>query len=415
MDAVLNAVRGSSDTRDDADGTGVGSPARSRIARGLLNGTFVPDMAPGLASALVSVVFCGFVVLSLAGIVVQTGDPGQILAAILYSIPIIALQLGYFSRLKARITRKVSYLALFVQACFVCLPFLQFGVNWLSYAGLLAASVLFALPPRAAVPLFALIVAGSGLMEVVYSPAPTFPTFSFLYAIVSTTLTGLIIYGLTRLARLVADLHAARQDLVRMAAAEERLRFARDVHDLLGLSLSAITLKSELTYRLMAEHPERAREELAEMLAMSRKALADVRMVVSGKRELSLDNECRSAKGLLAAADIDVRLIEEGRRPNGQIGTVLATVLREGITNVLRHSEATWCEIVIRDAGETVEFEIRNDGLRPELGTSAFGGNGLANLSHRTESLGGRLTAEPGPGGTFRLHASVPWSTPVHV
>ena len=396
MDAVLDTAR----TPPDA---GAG-------ARGLLSGTFVPDMAPRLASALLSVVFCGFVVLALAGIVVRAAGPGEILAALLYAIPIVALQLGCFGRRTVRLTRRTGHLALAVQACFVCLPFLQFGVAWLSFAGLLAASVLFVLPPKAAVPLFALIVAGAGAMEVVYADGSPAPAFDVLYAVVSTVLTGLIIYGLTMLARLVADLHAARQDLARMAAAEERLRFARDVHDLLGLSLSAITLKSELTYRLMADHPERAREELAEMLAMSRKALADVRMVVSGNRELSLDAECRTAKGLLAATDIDVRVIEEGRRPTGRIGTVLATVLREGVTNVLRHSEATWCEITVRDTGAAVGLEIRNDGLRAGgSGASVHGGNGLANLSVRLEPLGGELTAAALPDGTFRLYVVVPW------
>ena len=92
-----------------------------------------------------------------------------------------------------------------------------------------------------------------------------------------------------------------------MAVAEERLRFARDLHDLLGLSLSAITLKSELTRRLLDTDPDRAAEELTEILGLARQALADVRSVASGYRELSLDNESRSARSVLAAADVEVR------------------------------------------------------------------------------------------------------------
>ena len=91
-----------------------------------------------------------------------------------------------------------------------------------------------------------------------------------------------------------------------MAVAQERLRFARDLHDLLGYSLSAITLKSELTHRLVPKNPDKAQNELVEILDISRKALADVRAVASGYRELSLENESESARSLLLAADVAV-------------------------------------------------------------------------------------------------------------
>ncbi|AEV84234.1 two-component system, NarL family, sensor histidine kinase DesK [Actinoplanes sp. SE50] len=362
-------------------------PGSSRVLRALLNGTFVPAMAPRLATALVTVVVAGFVILSLAGIAVRADGPGPIVAALACATPIIALQLGYFGRLPARPTGRAGHLALAVQAGFVCLPFLRFGVAWLSFAGLLAAGVLFTLAPKAAVPLFVLIVAGAGAVEVWCADATTDLPFAVSYAVVSTTLTGLIVYGLTRLARLLADLHAARQDLVRMATAEERLRLARDVHDLLGLSLSAITLKSELTYRLMDAHPDRARRELAEVLTLSRRALSEVRTIVDPGREISLADECRTAHRLLTAAGIRVRVVEQGRPPTGRVGTVLATVLREGVTNVLRHTG---------HGGEG-----RADGAGDRQGRSGQGGRrrgGPADLH-----TAGGLTTAGRPAGAARV------------
>src|SRR5205823_5301028 len=121
-------------------------------------------------------------------------------------------------------------------------------------------------------------------------------------------ISGLATFGLTWMVRSVTELRAARTRLAQAAVAEERLRFARDLHDLLGLSLSAITLKSELARRLVTVDPDKARDELTEILAISRLALADVRLVASGYRELSLQEESRSAESLLAAADVDVRI-----------------------------------------------------------------------------------------------------------
>jgi signal transduction histidine kinase len=202
-------------------------------------------------------------------------------------------------------------------------------------------------------------------------------------------------------------LRAARIQLAQVAVAEERLRFARDLHDLLGLSLSAITLKSELAHRLVTAAPERARGELTEILAISRLALADVRLVASGYRDLSLDEEFRTAESLLAAAEVDVRLdLKVGELPD-QVGTLLATVLREGVTNVLRHSKGERCEITVEQQDQMVYLDIVNDGVTqtPDLRTN---GSGISNLSYRVALFGGELTAGLESDGRFRLRASVP-------
>src|SRR5262249_21208679 len=198
-----------------------------------------------------------------------------------------------------------------------------------------------------------------------------------------------------------------RTELANMAVAQERLRFARDVHDLLGYSLSAITLKSELTHRLVPGNPDKAREELVEILDISRKALADVRAVADGCRELSLDNESESARSLLQAADVDVTIETNCGDLPTPVKTVLATVLREGITNVLRHSNAERCEISMRQADGRVWLDIVNDGVLISR-VQSDGGSGIRNLSARIAALQGQLVSGFEADGRYGLHAWAP-------
>ncbi|MGZ3147642.1 histidine kinase [Lentzea chajnantorensis] len=186
---------------------------------------------------------------------------------------------------------------------------------------------------------------------------------------------------------------------------QERLRFARDLHDLLGFSLSAITLKVELARRLIGEQTERALRELAEVLGIAREALTDVRAVASSYRELSLADEIESARSVLTAAGVATTIETDLAELSPRSRTVLATVLREGVTNLLRHSEATRCTITVSGTGPVVSIDIVNDGAPARLGTDR--GSGLANLATRATAIGGSLRAEV-DAGTHRLHAEVP-------
>ncbi|CAM5724203.1 hypothetical protein SALBM311S_00537 [Streptomyces alboniger] len=186
-----------------------------------------------------------------------------------------------------------------------------------------------------------------------------------------------------------------------MAVAGERLRFARDLHDLLGFGLSAITLKSELTFRLVATRPERAREELVGILQISRQALADVRSVARGYREMSLDAEAASADDVLTAAEIEARIDLDCGPVSDRAGTVLATVIREGVTNVLRHSKAQHCVIEAGPAsgpgGPLVRLVVANDGADETRRTgSQDGGSGLRQPPHPRR--GDRRQAHGGSG-----------------
>ena len=280
---------------------------------------------------------------------------------------------------------------------------IAYSPAWLSLTGFLAGSVLLVLPARLAWPAFVLVAAS---MAVNYSRLTDSP-LEITYATLWTTNSGLVVYGLTRLQGLVMELHEARTELAQMAVAQERLRFARDLHDLLGYSLSAITLKSELTHRLVPKDPDKAQNELVEILDISRKALADVRAVANGYRELSLENESESARSLLLAADVAVTTeIHCGDLPT-PVKTVLATVLREGITNVLRHSSAERCEISMRQADGRVWLDIVNDGVQTNHAQSN-GGSGIENLSARIAALHGQLVAGIEADGRYGLHAWAP-------
>jgi signal transduction histidine kinase len=331
--------------------------------------------------------------------------PGQAAfdLSVVYMTALLGIQLFYYLRPGIRLRSRLSYAILLVQAALVFLPQVQFGMSYVSLPGFLAGSALLVLPPVAGWAAFALIVGGIGIAEVDHGAT----LLDTAYPMVGAVIIGLVVYGLTWMVRSVAELRTARRSLAAAAVTEERLRFARDLHDLLGLSLSAITLKAELAYRLVTRDPDRAREELTEILAISRLALADVRSVAGGYRELSLPEESRTAENLLTAAEVDVRMdLRYGELPV-QVGTVLATVLREGVTNVLRHSKGEFCEISVREGENSITLDIINDGVTEEPENS-HSGSGLGNLSARVGMVGGELTAGVCPDGRFRLRAKVP-------
>jgi signal transduction histidine kinase len=366
----------------------------------------VPETRVRLGQAVMTVVFIGIGVISalrLAALVDLDTQLFQYAVSVGYLLMMLAIQLFYFSRPTTRLRQPTSYALLVVQACLVHLPALQFGVGWQPLAGFLAGSAVLVLPPVLGWSAFGAVMVSAGSLQAVHTGSAV----EVVNAAAGIVINGLVAYGLTWMVRSMTELRAARVQLAHTAVAEERLRFARDLHDLLGLSLSAITLKTELAHRLVTAAPEKAREELTEILAISRLALADVRLVASGYRELSLDEEFQAAESLLVAADVDVKLdVNYGELPS-QVGTLLATVLREGVTNVLRHSKGERCEITVQRHERGVCMEIVNDGV-PEAHVKRTNGSGIDNLSFRVALLGGELTAGLEPDGRFRLRARVP-------
>ncbi|EFH86892.1 sensor histidine kinase [Ktedonobacter racemifer] len=205
---------------------------------------------------------------------------------------------------------------------------------------------------------------------------------------------GLDMIGVARMGSAIRELHTARRELARLAVIEERERLARDLHDLLGQTLSMISLKSELASCLIEEDPKRCAQELAEIEHVSRKTLRDVREAVAGYRQPALASELEGAWQLLEAAGITVQMepLKEPLPPT--LDAALAWTVREGVTNVIRHSRARQCYIRLTHENETVGAEILNDGGErgPEEKLSRRG-LGLAGLRERISLLGGQLEA----------------------
>jgi two-component system, NarL family, sensor histidine kinase DesK len=217
-------------------------------------------------------------------------------------------------------------------------------------------------------------------------------------------LTAFALRGTRYLVSVNAELTDARDELARNAVAEERVRFARDLHDLLGHSLSLIALKSELAGRLVERDPARARAEMADVEAAARRALAEVRDAVSGYRTVSLAQALAEARSALSAAGITLRAPAPGAELPGTVDAVLGWVVREATTNVLRHSAARTMTVDLRSDGSAVVLTVTDDGR----GTAAPPGAGLSGLAERVEALGGRLDTGPGESGGFALTATVP-------
>jgi two-component system, NarL family, sensor histidine kinase DesK len=223
---------------------------------------------------------------------------------------------------------------------------------------------------------------------------------------------GLDMIGVARMGSSIRELHTARRELARLAVIEERLRLARDLHDLLGHTLSMITLKSELARHLVKEEPDRCAQELTEIEGVARQTLREVREAVAGYRQPRLESELDGARQLLEAASIDVRLERSTEEFLPAIDAILAWTVREGVTNVIRHSRARRCLIRLTQENGTACAEVINDGdVLPHAESATGQGFGLAGLRERVSALGGHL--EVGPltlSGTelFRLHVELP-------
>ena len=223
-----------------------------------------------------------------------------------------------------------------------------------------------------------------------------------------TTAIGLWATAFVRQVAAVAELRSAREELARLAVSEERLRFARDLHDLLGHSLSLITLKSELAGRLLPTAPEKAATEVHDIEGVARQALREVREAVAGYRRPTLDEELAGASEMLEAAGISC-LIENqtGVLPKA-VDAVLAWAVREGTTNVIRHSRAKHCRIALARENEEIYAEITDDGggFKKESGEDS--GSGLSGLAERVATFAGRVETDSLPDGGFRLRVVLP-------
>src|SRR5450432_1409236 len=284
------------------------------------------------------------------------------------------------------------------------------GLNGAMTLIFVSAAAIIVLPSRVAVPGIAVLAVTVAVLPQYIKP---WHAHGLQWSIgVSVALASVAVFGFSRLIRANHELAAAREQVATLAAERERMRIARDLHDLLGHSLTTVTVKAALASRLFDQDPVRARTEIAEIEALARESLADVRAAVAGFREVRLATELATAREVLAAAGIEAVLPGAVEGVSPELGGLFGWVVREGVTNVVRHSRATSVWITLDATG----IEIVDDGSgctrkRNEEIATETAGNGLAGLAERAAAVGGRLVAGSvdADGGTgFRLRVEVP-------
>jgi len=226
-----------------------------------------------------------------------------------------------------------------------------------------------------------------------------------IFPAIATLFTAITVYSFSELAAINKELVEARTEIARLASEAERNRIARDLHDLLGHSLTVITLKSGLARRAHATDPDRSIQEITEVEQLSRQALTDVRAAVSGYREVTLTGELAQGRELLRASGIIADLPTAADAVHPAYRELFGWLLREGLTNVVRHSQATQCTVSLTSS----TLEIRDNGTGGDQQTNgAATGNGLKGLRERVTTLGGIIDATPVQPSGWSLRASLP-------
>lgn len=304
----------------------------------------------------------------------------------------------YFSTWRMRGRRALLQLSLIAALGLVWMPFNPGASVFLIYAAAFACRVG---PPRHSVVIVLTIAALAGLAAWWLQPLIQF----WLPGVLFSLMVGATNIWHSERERHNAALRLSQAEVQRLARIAERERIARDLHDLLGHTLSLITVKSELAGRLIERDPARAGDEIRDVEATARKALAEVRAAISGMHEQSLDEALAHAELSLRAADVATEIERDADvEPPPRTAAMLALVLREAVTNILRHAQARHCRIRLSRSGADLCMEIADDGR----GGIRADGNGLIGMRARIESLGGHLEFGPGPGPGAELRIYVP-------
>ncbi|WP_432920642.1 sensor histidine kinase [Microbispora sp. CA-135349] len=274
--------------------------------------------------------------------------------------------------------------------------------EWRTLFSLLAVAVALVAPTRVAawavavtaVSAAAIVLARGGALDV-----------ALWGTALTAALAGITTYGFRRMAEVIGELGRTREKLAVAAVSAERLRFSRDLHDLLGHTLSMVVVKAEAVRRLAPRDTDAAVRHAADIEAIGRQALTEVREAVTGYRDASLAAELDSARAALAAAGVDCVVKESGPALSWETDMLLSWVVREGVTNVVRHSGARRCVITLRRDRDPVLVEVSDDGAGGPAREED--GSGLRGLRERLTAAGGRLTAVRLPRG-FVLTAEIP-------
>ena len=298
--------------------------------------------------------------------------------------------------------------ALLLMAVLTTALALGYGGNWLMFFPLLglATGAVLRGPWLGRTGILLAVFAGAVSVYRDGSDAVTIAYGTFL----STMVTAAIL----SLSEAVRELQAAREKLAHQAVEKERLRFSRDLHDLLGHTLSVIVVKSEAARRLAPRNLDAALTQIGDIESVGRQALTEIREAVTGYREGSLATELDRARSALSAAAVEPVVLRSGAPLAPQTEALLGWVVREAVTNVLRHAGASRCEITVQSGPERVSLTVADNGEgAPSTAPSppplpGIGGTGLKGLTERLAAAGGSLRAGPSPRGGFTVTAELP-------
>jgi two-component system, NarL family, sensor histidine kinase DesK len=285
------------------------------------------------------------------------------------------------------------------------------GSNWVAGLVVASAAVGRTMPTVRLVVIGAAVCTAAGIsVYLIEGLLNSSNSLSFI----APLLAACFAYSASRRVELVSKLRETRAELARMAVADERLRIARDLHDLLGHSLSLITLKAELAGRLLDADPERAAQEIADLENVARRSLGEVRTAVTSYRQPRLAAELAAARHMFAAAGMDCQVhAPESIELPPAADALLAWMVREGTTNVVRHSGARTVTITVTVTGQDASAEIADDGVGPAWDADPrpgeHHGSGLCGLTERARAAGAEISTGEGPGGKgFRLQVRIP-------
>lgn len=324
---------------------------------------------------------------------IKLPSPAQMIAA---GIGLAVFLVVYFISLKAA---GLQLVGLAVAALLLSFALAFTNSNWTVIA-VYAAAMIAELRPawRASLGVGVFAAASAGLALVTGQPA--------IYWVLGVFL--MVMVGIGNISRAALqdknrELAAAQGEVRQFAAAAERERIGRDLHDLLGRTLTLIALKADLAARLADSAPDKATAEMRDIAAAAREGLAEVRAAVSGMTGASLSREIAGSKTALAAAGIACKIEGDAEAIDPGTSAVLAMALREAVTNVIRHSGASTCRIALIEQASGLELKVSDDGD----GQAVRPGGGLAGLTSRLTAAGGELAIEGDTRGT-RLTARVP-------
>ncbi|MGI5129535.1 sensor histidine kinase [Pseudonocardia sp. CA-107938] len=340
-----------------------------------------------------------------------TGAVSASTAATTMALAVVLAVLQMRTDLALAEDRRPRHVAATVCAVAVAALLLVVLLGWTGTLGLffLMATVLLLLPVPAGVTVCVAVLVMYVYADFIESDfaRSSLPTKieGFAYNVLLATVVVASMVGSTRLVRLLDELHTSRVELAEMSVTAERLRIARDLHDLLGQSLTAVSLKGDLAAALLDRDRARARAEIESLTETARTALRDVRAVASAPEAIRLATELDGASTLLGAAGIDVT-IDVDLGPADEVDE-LGWVIREGVTNIVRHSAAEHVTITGRRRADGVGLVIRNDGAGP----AGSPGSGLDGLRARIAARGGNLAVSQ-EDGWFQLAVDIPHSAP---